>query len=36
MGFGSLIERRQAEDVIYYPEKIQLRENWDLEIIWKK
>ena len=33
---GSLIERRQAEDVIYYPEEIQLRENWDLEIIWKK
>ena len=33
---GSLIERRQAEDIIYFPEEIQLRENWDLEISWKQ
>ena len=32
---GSLAERRQAEEIIYYPEEIQLRENWDLEISWK-
>ena len=33
---GSLIERRKAEDIIYFPEEIQLRENWDLEISWKQ
>lgn len=32
---GNLAERRQAEEIIYYPEEIQLRENWDLEISWK-
>lgn len=33
---GSLVERRQAEATVYYPEAIQLRENWDLEITWKE
>ena len=33
---GSLAGRRQAEEIIYYPEEIQLRENWDLEISWKQ
>lgn len=33
---GNLIERRQPERILYYPEKIQLRANWDLELIWKE
>ena len=33
---GNLINRRQAEVITYYPEKIQIRENWDLEINWKE
>lgn len=32
---GSLAKREQAEAILYYPEEIQLRENWDLEISWK-
>ena len=33
---GSLIERKSPEPILYYPEKIQLRENWELEINWKQ
>ena len=33
---GSLSERRQPEEIIYYPKEIQVRENWDLEISWKQ
>ena len=32
---GVFLERKQAEAISYYQEKIQLRENWDLEINWK-
>lgn len=33
---GNLLERKQAEAISYYPEKIQLREDWDLEVNWKE
>lgn len=33
---GNLINRMQAEVITYFPEKIQIRENWDLEINWKE
>jgi len=33
---GNLLERKQAEIISYYPDKIQLRENWDLEVNWKE
>ena len=33
---GVFLERKQAEAISYYPEKIQLREDWDLEINWKE
>ena len=33
---GSLLERKQAETISFYPGEIQLRENWDLEINWKE
>ena len=31
---GSWIEKRQAEKMHYYSEKITVRENWDLELEW--
>lgn len=33
---GDLLGRKQAETISYYPDKIQLRENWDLEVNWKE
>lgn len=33
---GSLLNRRQAELIKYYPNIIQIRENWDLEISWEE
>ena len=33
---GVFLERKQAEAISYYPDKIQLREDWDLEINWKE
>ena len=33
---GSLLNRRQAEVIKYYPNIINIRENWDLEINWKE
>ena len=38
MAFGILVflERKQAEAISYYPDKIQLREDCDLEINWKE
>ena len=33
---GVFLERKQAEVISYYPDKIQLREDWDLEINWKE
>lgn len=31
---GNFTEKKQAERMYYYPEKITIRENWDLELIW--
>jgi len=31
---GSFTERYQPEKMYYYPEKITIRENWDLELEW--
>lgn len=31
---GSLNERRQPEDVYYYPKKINLKKNWDISQTW--
>lgn len=31
---GSLTERRQPEDVYYYPKKINLKKNWDVSQTW--
>ena len=28
------MEKKQAEQMYYYPEKITIRENWDLELDW--
>ena len=33
---GNLLRREQAEIISYYPDKIELRENWDLEVSWKE
>ena len=33
---GIFLERKQAETISYYPEKIQLREDWDLEVNWRE
>ena len=33
---GNLLERKQAEIISYYPDKVQLRENWNLEVTWKE
>lgn len=32
---GNLEKRIQAEDVLFYPQSIQIRSNWDLEISWE-
>ena len=32
---GNLEKRIQAEEILFYPENIQIRSNWDLEVIWK-
>ncbi|MBP6334475.1 MAG: Ig-like domain-containing protein [Bacteroidia bacterium] len=32
---GSYLEHRQPERVYYYPESIQIRANWDVEIKWQ-
>ena len=32
---GNYIEHKQPEKVIYYPEDITIRSNWDLELEWK-
>lgn len=31
---GNFTEKKQAETMYYYPEKITIRENWDLELDW--
>ena len=31
---GDFAEQKQAEKMSYYPEKITIRENWDLELDW--
>ena len=31
---GNFMEKKQAEQMYYYPEKITIRENWDLELDW--
>lgn len=31
---GNFTEKKQAERMYYYPEKITIRENWDLELDW--
>ena len=31
---GSWKKRRQPEKIIYFPENVNIRENWDLELIW--
>ena len=31
---GNFLERKQAEKTYLYPEKISIRNNWDLEIDW--
>lgn len=31
---GNFTEKKQAERMCYYPEKITIRENWDLELSW--
>ena len=31
---GNFTEKKQAERMYYYPEKITIRENWDLELNW--
>ena len=31
---GSMSERRQPEDVYYYPKKINLKKNWDVSQTW--
>ena len=31
---GNFLEKKQAEQMYYYPEKITIRENWDLELDW--
>lgn len=31
---GSVSERRQPEDVYYYPKKLNLRKNWDVSQTW--
>ena len=31
---GNYLEKIQPEKVFYYPEKIELRSNWDVEITW--
>ncbi|MFO8234412.1 MAG: Ig-like domain-containing protein [Bacteroidales bacterium] len=31
---GNYMENRQPEDVFYYPEKIDVRSNWELDIEW--
>lgn len=33
---GNVFEKRQPETITYYHEEIQMRENWDLELIWKE
>ena len=33
---GVFLERKQAEAISYYPNKIQLREDWDLIVNWKE
>lgn len=33
---GNLSKKEQAEIIHYYPEDIQLRANWELELIWKQ
>lgn len=32
---GNIETFTQAENIIFYPNKIQVRLNWDLEIVWK-
>jgi len=31
---GNYLQRRQPEPVLYYPEKITIRANWDVEATW--
>jgi hypothetical protein len=33
---GNLLKKRLPESITYYPEEVQLRANWDLELIWKE
>jgi hypothetical protein len=32
---GNYLENKQPENVYYYPEKINVRANWDLDLEWK-
>ena len=31
---GLFLQKKTAERMYYYPEKITIRENWDLELNW--
>lgn len=33
---GNYMEHRQPEDVIYYPEEIDVRSNWELDLEWAR
>jgi uncharacterized protein (DUF2141 family) len=32
---GSYLQKRQAEKIILYPEKVNVRSNWDVEVEWE-
>ena len=32
---GNLESRIKAEDILFYPQSIRIRSNWDLEISWE-
>lgn len=32
---GNFAEKRQAEEVYYYNQPVQLRTNWDTEVVWR-
>ncbi|MFP3860971.1 MAG: hypothetical protein ACLFUW_09130, partial [Bacteroidales bacterium] len=33
---GNYMEHRQPEDVLYYPEEIDVRSNWELDLEWNR